>query len=776
MSDTNSIKDLIVEEDVNVDVGNCILVGPEGPQGIQGPQGPEGKSAYEVAVENGFTGTEEEWLASLKAAIDDSKTATDTTWSSAKVDKDIKLPLQTLKDIVNYEELQYEYGSYIPTNIDTIDINNTVSNSSYKHCVTECKEGDIFSINGRGGIAPRLWAFTDENYKAIYAANASEEANNKTLIAPTGSKYLIINDSIDKVSYKNQNINERLENFLIKKIDLLSNIFNNLIISTSTQSVVKNTNMYSTTILIDNKKYSQIKIKAGSNYCRYGFVKSKLIENEPADFASGYTQTRYLEPGISKILNIPSDANYLYIYGGNIGEGYLINIPDELTFIGLKLYMNSIGTNDIDDGAVTPEKSSFYNEIKFCNKALSELVIMDYMFKYKTKNIFDSVKIYKNKSIESSIFSQVTVENFESKLSDSTISNITEPFKIRLENGILIFKNWNFQNLDTNSTAIFLIYFDINGEYISNYNINNPNISEIPNNAYYASFILYTNLPDYQIIIPDIDIEWLNSNVSKQVDDLKNQLSNNIVETFIVSKDGEGNYTSLIDCFNDLKDNTREKIIKVMDGTYDIFQEIGGADYAKSITSSDKWNEKSVFVPDNTKLIGIGNVVLNFLPEQNDTNEYAAQYLSPINVQGNLEMENFKIYAKNCRYCIHDETQSQAKYDNGTRKYKGIECHYEVSSYGSGPGGQSYAAGFASGMNYEFENCIFEGKYRNSSFSMHNGNNSTKSNNIYIKNCIFKAPGSQASIGFFNTATIQLLNNVYVSYCNLINQFLISIN
>jgi hypothetical protein len=36
-----------------------------GGSGIPGPQGPEGKSAYEVAVENGFEGTEQEWLDSL---------------------------------------------------------------------------------------------------------------------------------------------------------------------------------------------------------------------------------------------------------------------------------------------------------------------------------------------------------------------------------------------------------------------------------------------------------------------------------------------------------------------------------------------------------------------------------------------------------------------------------------------------------------------------------------------------------------------------------------
>jgi hypothetical protein len=39
--------------------------GPQGPIGLTGPQGPEGDSAYEVAVANGFVGTEAEWLASL---------------------------------------------------------------------------------------------------------------------------------------------------------------------------------------------------------------------------------------------------------------------------------------------------------------------------------------------------------------------------------------------------------------------------------------------------------------------------------------------------------------------------------------------------------------------------------------------------------------------------------------------------------------------------------------------------------------------------------------
>lgn len=55
-------------------VGPQGLTGPMGPQGPVGPQGPtgqsgvngvNGKSAYEIAVQNGFSGTQQEWLDSL---------------------------------------------------------------------------------------------------------------------------------------------------------------------------------------------------------------------------------------------------------------------------------------------------------------------------------------------------------------------------------------------------------------------------------------------------------------------------------------------------------------------------------------------------------------------------------------------------------------------------------------------------------------------------------------------------------------------------------------
>ncbi|SIN65099.1 collagen-like domain-containing protein [Algoriphagus halophilus] len=79
---TNELQNLsIVGDQLSISDGNTVTLptstGPQGPKGDQGdvgPQGPvgapgvDGDSAYEVAVANGFVGTEAEWLASLEGA------------------------------------------------------------------------------------------------------------------------------------------------------------------------------------------------------------------------------------------------------------------------------------------------------------------------------------------------------------------------------------------------------------------------------------------------------------------------------------------------------------------------------------------------------------------------------------------------------------------------------------------------------------------------------------------------------------------------------------
>lgn len=46
--------------------GDTGATGPQGPKGDMGPVGEDGLSAYMIAMMNGFSGTEEQWLASLK--------------------------------------------------------------------------------------------------------------------------------------------------------------------------------------------------------------------------------------------------------------------------------------------------------------------------------------------------------------------------------------------------------------------------------------------------------------------------------------------------------------------------------------------------------------------------------------------------------------------------------------------------------------------------------------------------------------------------------------
>lgn len=66
------------------DTGEKGETGAQGIQGIQGPKGEtgangaDGKSAYEIAVENGYTGTKAEWLESLKGKQGDSYILTET--------------------------------------------------------------------------------------------------------------------------------------------------------------------------------------------------------------------------------------------------------------------------------------------------------------------------------------------------------------------------------------------------------------------------------------------------------------------------------------------------------------------------------------------------------------------------------------------------------------------------------------------------------------------------------------------------------------------------
>lgn len=63
-------KDVIVR--AKGEKGNIGPIGPQGPAGPQGPTGASGLSAYQIAIQNGFSGTQSEWLDTIQGVEGDS--------------------------------------------------------------------------------------------------------------------------------------------------------------------------------------------------------------------------------------------------------------------------------------------------------------------------------------------------------------------------------------------------------------------------------------------------------------------------------------------------------------------------------------------------------------------------------------------------------------------------------------------------------------------------------------------------------------------------------
>lgn len=92
---------------------------------------------------------------------------------------------------------------YINTSTNTVSWNtpSVSAGTNYKWAVVPCTEGDIFTITGHGGSAPRLWAFCNKNNTVLSRADVDATADYLQITAPEGAAYLIINDDTDSPSF-----------------------------------------------------------------------------------------------------------------------------------------------------------------------------------------------------------------------------------------------------------------------------------------------------------------------------------------------------------------------------------------------------------------------------------------------------------------------------------------------------------------------------------------------------------------------------------------------
>lgn len=260
-------------------------------------------------------------------------------------------------------------------------------------------------------------------------------------------------------------------------------------------------------------------------------------------------------------------------------------------------------------------------------------------------------------------------------------------------------------------------------------------------NAYLGTFMLVKG-----DTLPSEYVAFYKYGVKNTINEIKKIIEK---KEYHVGKTGNYDYNSFTDLLKFLRDDETEKTIYIHGGEYDIFEEYGGEEFAKSVSDTD-WRKWCVLVPKNTKIVGVGDVVLKYMPEESQTTVNCCTCISPLNISASCQIENISIICKNCRYGIHDETSGLPEFDNVYKKYTGVI----VNRYANDPElpqylGQAYGGGWHKSPTLVFESCEF---YAKNAWSTHSRNNVPENcgARIVFKNCIFKGD---------NFTGIQLISN-----------------
>ena len=241
-----------------------------------------------------------------------------------------------------------------------------------------------------------------------------------------------------------------------------------------------------------------------------------------------------------------------------------------------------------------------------------------------------------------------------------------------------------------------------------------------------------------------------------------NRIDQNGNEIYTIGTSGDfQTFTAMLDA---LKDNTHKKIVYIYGGTYDIFNELGGATYMASVSTSGKnWRDVSKILPDNTTLIGIGDVTLAWNPTDAQIIDDAhARLFSPLNLSGNCTIKNITIRCSNCRYGIHDETSGKAVYNGVEHVFEDVTVIYTKSTYGIK---YAYGAGHNKNSKYKYKNCLFSAGF-GASWSMHDWSGGAAENSTFdIDNCIFwnNETNAPCTVRFSSSDTVGRLDKVTIN-------------
>lgn len=376
-------------------------------------------------------------------------------------------------------------------------------------------------------------------------------------------------------------------------------------------------------------------------------------------------------------------------------------------------------------------------------------------FLFKNNDIVSEISWISGKGFFNDTFdAATTVDNFRYLLNNSSVGDTSEAIPIRDNDGNLI-NEIQVSDVSSYPEAFLVAEFDRNGVFLRTLTAGDYVNDGFSSDCFYAVLRRFTNY-DTRYYIPNTRIAWMNAGN----------------EEYTVGTGGD--FATFTEMLVALKDNTNNKTVYVLEGTYDIYQEMGGDAYLATITNPGalNWRDVCHIVPDNTTIIGVGKVVLTWQPSAAAVGSNAMAFLfSPLNLSGSATIENIEIIATNCRYSIHDETSSNARWHNVKRKIKNVHAVHVMGTYH--PTEQTYGAGIAPTGVYEFENCIFENDANWFIFSMHATNmNANDKTVVNIKDCIIRNKDSMAIrandrpiIGFGSVSTEQRYIDVNINGC-----------
>lgn len=209
-----------------------------------------------------------------------------------------------------------------------------------------------------------------------------------------------------------------------------------------------------------------------------------------------------------------------------------------------------------------------------------------------------------------------------------------------------------------------------------------------------------------------------------------------------VKQDGTGDFTSLryaIDSISDANPETKPYRIEIYPGTYNVFDDFTDEEIATAtqdyFVDKDNLSFCGIMLTDGISLRGIGNrddIIIHGELSPDTWSSDLRNYVSTLNLQGTMSLENVTVTARYIRYCVHDDQRPEAPY---TYRYV-KSCKFRISGQTSGFQGKTWGEGSRYGKTTEIEDCDF-GTY----FAWHSENqgSSTKPQKLIVRDSVASA-------------------------------------